>query len=41
MNRVLTIMLMVCVLGAVGGCHSGTIRGVGSDVEKLGERMQR
>ena len=25
----------------VSGCHSGTIRGVGSDVEKLGQKMER
>ena len=40
MHALVRIMLAVCVLG-LSGCHSGTVRGMGSDVEKIGERMQR
>ena len=35
------IALLICVLGVTTGCHSGIMRGAGSDVGKLGDRMQR
>ena len=41
MRRLLAMLLAVSLLGVVSGCHSGTVRGAGSDVERLGERMQR
>ena len=41
MRQVFLVVLAVCSLIVLSGCHSGTVRGMGSDVEKLGERMQR
>ncbi len=41
MKTLVATVLVVCVLGALSGCHSGIMRGAGSDVERLGDRMQR
>lgn len=40
MKSLLATLLVVCTLGLLSGCHSGTMKGVGSDVEKLGQNMQ-
>ena len=40
MKIFLTGLIILAVLINLGGCNSGTMKGVGSDVEKLGEKMQ-
>lgn len=41
MKTFLVIVFVTCVLGVLSGCHSGIMRGAGSDVSRLGDRMQR
>ena len=41
MKLFVVIALLICMLGVTSGCHSGTMRGAGSDVKRLGDRMQR
>lgn len=41
MKTFLGMLILLCVLGLSIGCHSGTMRGVGSDVSKLGSQMQK
>ncbi len=41
MKTFVAMVLVTCMFGVLGGCHSGTMRGAGSDVERLGDRMQR
>jgi predicted small secreted protein len=41
MNTSLLIVILLCVMGFSSGCHSGTTRGVGSDISKLGNSMQK
>ena len=36
---VMIVLLSILVLSA--GCHSGTTRGMGSDISKLGDNMQK
>jgi len=35
------MLLVACMLGLSSGCNSGTVKGAGSDIERLGEKMQR
>ena len=40
--RLVLVLLLGASLGmSLAGCHSGTMRGVGSDVEKLGQKMEK
>jgi predicted small secreted protein len=41
MKTFLGIVVLLCILGLSAGCHSGTMRGVGSDVSNLGNSMQK
>lgn len=41
MKTFLGAMLLLCIVGLSVGCHSGLMRGVGSDVSSLGENMQK
>ena len=41
MKTFVWIVLVSCMLGVMSGCHSGIIRGAGSDIERLGTHMQR
>ncbi len=41
MKIFLSMALLLCILGLSTGCHSGLVRGVGSDVSKLGDHMQK
>lgn len=41
MKTFVVTVLIACMLGVLSGCHSGIMRGAGSDVERLGDRMQR
>jgi len=41
MKKVLAVFAFICVLGLSSGCHSGTMRGVGSDVSDLGNSLQK
>lgn len=41
MKTFVATVLVICLFGVLGGCHSGIMRGAGADVERLGERMQR
>jgi len=40
MKTWLSMMSLMCVLGLLAGCHSGTTRGIGADISKLGNSMQ-
>ena len=40
--KLVVVLLIGANMGALlAGCHSGTMRGVGSDVEKLGQKMEK
>jgi predicted small secreted protein len=41
MKTILSVLTLICVLGLSAGCHSGAVRGVGSDITKLGDHMQK
>ncbi|MFA5167228.1 MAG: entericidin [Candidatus Omnitrophota bacterium] len=41
MKTFLGIVILICALGLMAGCHSGTTRGIGSDISKLGNNMQK
>ena len=41
MKTFLGMGILLCVLALSVGCHSGTVRGVGSDISKLGNHMQK
>ncbi len=41
MRTSLAIIILLCVLGLSTGCHSGTTRGMGSDISELGDHMQK
>ncbi len=41
MKTFVETVLVICMLGVLSGCHSGVMRGAGSDVKRLGDRMQR
>lgn len=41
MKAFASVLVVICVLGVLSGCHSGIMRGAGSDVERLGNRMQK
>ncbi len=41
MKTILGILILICVLGLTAGCHSGIIRGAGSDVSRMGNSMQK
>jgi len=41
MRTSLGIILLFCILGVSAGCHSGTTRGIGSDISELGNNMQK
>ena len=41
MKTFVSILIVIGVLVGLSGCHSGIMRGAGSDVERLGNRMQR
>ena len=41
MKLVMVLLLGTSIGTLLGGCHSGTMRGVGSDVEKLGQKMEK
>ncbi len=41
MKTLVETVLLICLVGIVSGCHSGTMRGAGADVESLSHRMQK
>ncbi len=41
MKTFLGMVILLCVLGLSAGCHSGTTRGIGSDISRLGNNMQK
>ena len=41
MKTVFSVVLALVVLGGLSGCNSGTVKGVGSDVERIGAGMQK
>jgi len=41
MKTCVSILVVICLLVGLSGCHSGIMRGAGSDVERLGNKMQR
>jgi len=41
MRTSLLIIMLFYVLGLSAGCHSGIMRGTGSDLSKLGNNMQK
>ena len=40
MKAFLGMVILLCVLSVSAGCHSGTTRGIGSDISRLGDNMQ-
>ncbi len=40
MKIFLGMVTLICILGLSAGCHSGTTRGIGEDISKLGNHMQ-
>jgi len=41
MKIFLGLVVFICALSVLAGCHSGTTRGIGSDISKLGDNMQK
>ena len=41
MKLVVVLLLGTSIGTLLVGCHSGTMRGAGSDVEKLGQKMEK
>lgn len=41
MKTFIGVLILFCILGLSAGCHSGTMRGVGSDISNLGDNMQK
>lgn len=41
MKNIAVMVILFGVLVLSAGCHSGTTRGVGSDISKLGANMQK
>lgn len=41
MKTLIAMVLVLCTLGVLSGCHSGIMRGAGADVGRLGDSMQR
>lgn len=41
MKTILGLFLLLCVVSLSAGCHSGTTRGIGSDISNLGDKMQQ
>lgn len=40
--KIAAVLLITAGLGlSLTGCHSGTMRGAGSDLEEIGENMQK
>ena len=41
MKAFVSLLVVIGALVGLTGCHSGTMRGAGADVEHLGKHMQR
>ncbi|MDA9101173.1 hypothetical protein N9K06_00705 [Omnitrophica bacterium] len=41
MKNITVMVILLCVLALSAGCHSGFTRGVGSDLSKIGDNMQK
>lgn len=41
MKAFVALLVVIGALMGLTGCHSGIMRGAGSDVERLGKGMQR
>lgn len=41
MKTFLGIMVLLCILGLSSGCHSGTTRGMGADLSRMGNSLQK
>ncbi len=41
MKRFMLVLIMILFVGAFNGCHSGTMRGVGSDISRVGDHLQK
>ncbi len=41
MKTILGVLILLCVLGLTAGCHSGTTRGMGADLSRMGNSMQK
>ena len=41
MKTFLGLLVLLCLLGLSAGCHSGTTRGIGSDLSRMGNSMQK
>ena len=39
--KTLSLLLILCTLAFMTGCHSDTVRGAGKDVEALGQSLQK
>ncbi len=40
MKSLMLMLVLIFTVSLLSGCNSGTMEGVGSDVSKLGDRMQ-
>lgn len=41
MKNTIALLILLGVLGLSAGCHSGTTRGIGSDISKIGDNLQK
>ena len=41
MKNTIVLLMLLCVMSLSAGCHSGTTRGIGNDISKLGDNMQK
>lgn len=41
MKKLLSLLILLSMIPLVSGCHSDTVRGMGRDIEEVGEDMQK
>lgn len=40
MKSLMLILVLICTVSLLSGCNSGIMKGAGSDVSELGDKMQ-
>lgn len=41
MRKIQWGLILFCVLGLFAGCHSGIMKGAGSDMSRMGDSLQK